>query len=171
MGYAALEKWYLKRAAVSDQNTSPKLFVTDLDGTALGGEYRTYRRLPDPFCVFLDRLVERGCRWTINSGWKTDLQWQLVLNSVVKSRPAFLMGSAGMQLEQVTQLDPVPVQPYSAQEIGRGLETAGTDFKARRHLIELLDVRATLAIEAGKRIVHARCILGESELSVGETST
>ncbi|MCJ7739120.1 MAG: hypothetical protein MUQ10_17705 [Anaerolineae bacterium] len=58
-----------------------------------------------------------------------------------------------------------------AQEIGRGLATAGADRSARRHLIELLDVRATLVIEAGERIVRAKCILGESDLSVGETNT
>ena len=32
----------------------PKLFVTDLDGTALGGGYEPYAKFPDHFSKFLD---------------------------------------------------------------------------------------------------------------------
>ena len=36
----------------------PKLFVTDLDDTALGGGYVPYARFPDPFSEFLIFKVE-----------------------------------------------------------------------------------------------------------------
>ena len=39
-----------------------KLFITDLDGTALGGDFEQYARFPDSFSKFLDKLTDVGWR-------------------------------------------------------------------------------------------------------------
>jgi len=53
-----------------------------------------------------------------------------------------------------------------AQHVGAGLEDAENDFKARRKLIELLDVRAMLAVEEGDQVVYFRCILSDEVLRI-----
>ncbi|OGV61970.1 MAG: hypothetical protein A3K18_06495 [Lentisphaerae bacterium RIFOXYA12_64_32] len=92
--------------------TFPRLFVTDLDGTALGGGYQPYGRFPDHFSDFLDRLTLRGCQWAINSTWDVNGQWQLVLGSKVRSRPTFLMGSTGLRLATWAEDGPVSVPDF-----------------------------------------------------------
>jgi hydroxymethylpyrimidine pyrophosphatase-like HAD family hydrolase len=94
--------------------TFPKLFVTDLDGTALGGGYEPYVRFPDRFAAFLDRLHAAGCRWAINTTWDVNGQWQLVLASAVRSRPAFLMAEVGCRLAEVRDDGPHMVEQYNA---------------------------------------------------------
>lgn len=91
----------------------PKLFITDLDGTALGGGFQPYARLPDFFSDFLDRLDARGCRWAINTTWDVEGQSQLVFASSVKSRPAFLVGEFGLRLATLNGETPEFVQPYT----------------------------------------------------------
>lgn len=76
----------------------PKLFVTDLDGTALGGGFEPYARFPDPFSEFLDKLHSKGCKWAINTTWDPHGQWQLTLASSVKSRPEYFMGELGYRI-------------------------------------------------------------------------
>ncbi len=93
----------------------PKLFVTDLDGTALGGGFQPYARFPDHFSVFLDRLASRGCQWAINTTWDVNGQWQLVLSSSVRSRPSFLMGEYGRSLARCDEKGPEIVEPYAAK--------------------------------------------------------
>ena len=93
----------------------PKLFVTDLDSTALGGGHRPYARLPNAFSDFLDKLDSRGCRWAINTAWGTNGQWELVLGSSVKSEPLFLMGETGHRLAVIKDGEPVPVEPFTSR--------------------------------------------------------
>jgi HAD superfamily hydrolase (TIGR01484 family) len=71
-----------------------KLFVFDLDGTALGGE-TSYAKFTGDFSEFLDRLSKQDIAWCINTTWDINGQWELILNSKVKSRPAFLIGEMG----------------------------------------------------------------------------
>lgn len=93
----------------------PKLFVTDLDGTALGGGFEPYARFPDSFSEFLDRLSDKGCQWAINTTWDPNGQWQLVLSSSVKSRPAYLMGELGYKLVKVNNGHLDFVEPYTSE--------------------------------------------------------
>lgn len=59
-----------------------------------------------------------------------------------------------------------------AVQVAEGLTAADDDFETRRRIIELLDVRATLAIEEGDKIVYLRCRFGDgSSLSVVTTNT
>ncbi|UUZ79359.1 HAD hydrolase family protein [Paenibacillus sp. P26] len=92
----------------------PKLFITDLDGTALGG-IRPYARLPDELSGLLDELNRRGCAWATNSTWDVKPQMQLVYASAVTSRPTYLIGGAGLQLCQVSGDEIHPVEPYSSR--------------------------------------------------------
>jgi HAD superfamily hydrolase (TIGR01484 family) len=100
----------------------PKLFITDLDGTALGGDFEQYARFPDPFSEFLDKLTANGCRWGINTTWDVDGQWDLVKTSSVKSRPDFLMAEFSRRLATTNDDGPVFVQPYT-DKMAAKLET------------------------------------------------
>lgn len=45
-----------------------------------------------------------------------------------------------------------------------GLEEADQDLTVRRQLIDVLDVRATLALEDGEKAVYVRCSLGKGSV-------
>jgi len=53
-------------------------------------------------------------------------------------------------------------------EIRQNLEC--TTFKQKRQIIDMLDVRGTLAIENDEKVVYVKCILGQQLLSVARTS-
>lgn len=94
-------------------NRKNKLFIFDLDGTALIPGKEPYARLPDFFSEFLDTISEKGWMWGINSTWDINGQWHLVLVSSVKSRPAFLAGELGHRLAYVKNSTIELVQPYT----------------------------------------------------------
>jgi len=58
-----------------------------------------------------------------------------------------------------------------AQKVSKGLEIADQDFEARRRIVDLLDVRVTLAIEDGEKIAYVRCLVDETSLSIDTTNT
>jgi len=58
-----------------------------------------------------------------------------------------------------------------AQEVAQGLEKADNDFAARRQLIEMLDVRATLAVEDGQKVAYVRCMMGDDAWPIASTSS
>ena len=93
-----------------------KLFITDLDGTALGGNYPVYTRFPECFASLLDELTVRGWNWAINSSWDIAGQWKLVQDSPVKSRPAYLIGEFGREIAQLRGGKPELLQPYCADQ-------------------------------------------------------
>jgi hydroxymethylpyrimidine pyrophosphatase-like HAD family hydrolase len=113
----------------------PQLFVTDLDGTALGGGYRPYARFPDHYSEFLDRLHARGCQWAINTTWDVQGQWGLVQVSSVRSRPAYFMAELGMRIATLKGDELEFVQPYTADMEAR------SDAINREHLVPaMLDI-------------------------------
>jgi site-specific DNA recombinase len=57
-----------------------------------------------------------------------------------------------------------------ARKVAGGLAKAETDFEARRQIIDLLDVRVTLAIEEGQKVAHVRCLVEGAELPVASTT-
>lgn len=77
-----------------------KLLVLDLDGTALGG-YQPYKKIPEPLCNVLDFLNSKGILWCINTTWGIAGQWELVKESPLKSRPAFLMAETGAEIAEI----------------------------------------------------------------------
>ena len=89
-----------------------RLFVTDLDGTALGGDYPVYARIPECLAETLDLLAENGWAWVVNTTWDVEGQWRLVLNSPLKSRPAYLIGEFGRKIAAVRDGRPVYLQPW-----------------------------------------------------------
>jgi len=82
------------------RRVKPKLFVFDMDGTALGG-HEPYEQFPRPFAKFLDELTERGIRWSTNTTWSPDMIHKVAQRSAVKSRPACLTGQTGRLLATV----------------------------------------------------------------------
>ncbi|MDI9547522.1 MAG: hypothetical protein QM346_07950 [Chloroflexota bacterium] len=57
-------------------------------------------------------------------------------------------------------------------KVAEGLEKADDDFETRRRIIDILDVRATLAIEDGKKVVYLSCrFLEDGRLLVSDTNT
>ena len=91
-----------------------KLFITDLDGTALGGDYEEYARFPDAFSEFLDSLAAKGHSWGINTTWDVGGQWDLVNISSVKSKPEYLMAEFGLRMASVKSGKPEFIQPYTS---------------------------------------------------------
>ncbi len=89
-----------------------KLFFTDLDGTALGGGFPVYARLPNRFAAFLDDLAEQGVGWCFNTSWDIKGQWELICNSPVESRPAYLVAEFGRKIARVSGDKLELIQPY-----------------------------------------------------------
>ena len=58
-----------------------------------------------------------------------------------------------------------------AREVVGGLTVADADFVAQRRLIEELDVRATLAVESGEKVIYVQCMLGAASLLVLSTTS
>ena len=90
----------------------PRLFVTDLDDTVLGGT-RIYRRLSDSLCGFLDDLAANGCQWLMLTAWRAKHQLDLVLNSPVKSRPALVIDQLGRNAYRMVQDRLEPMAAYN----------------------------------------------------------
>lgn len=94
------------------KNKFPKLFVTDLDSTALGG-FSPYARFPDVFSEFLDKLDKHGCRWATNTAWEAKPQIDLIMGSTMKSMPAYVTGAVSLELCILKGDKLEYVQPYS----------------------------------------------------------
>ena len=62
------------------------------------------------------------------------------------------------------------IQSFAA-EIAEGIEAAADSFQARRRIVERLDVQATVAIDEGRRMIHARCRLGAQDLRIASSAT
>ena len=58
-----------------------------------------------------------------------------------------------------------------ATEVRQGLEVADEDFQARRNIVETLDLRASLVVESGEKVVYIQCIVGEDSLQVVSTTS
>jgi hydroxymethylpyrimidine pyrophosphatase-like HAD family hydrolase len=93
----------------------PKLFIVDLDGTALAKGQEPYARFSDQFSGFLDTLAKHGCEWGINSTWDVQGQWHLSLVSSVKNKPKYLMGELGLRLAEIKNSSIEFIQPYTAR--------------------------------------------------------
>jgi ribosomal protein S15P/S13E len=77
-----------------------------------------------------------------------------------------------IQLEAVTLTDEqIATITDFASEVSEGLEIAGQDFDARRKMIDLLEVRVTLAQEDEEKVVYVRCLIDETKLSIAPKST
>jgi len=77
-----------------------KLFVFDMDGTALGG-HTPYEQFPRHYVKLLDSLERSGIRWATNTTWGPKAQYLLSIFSKVKSEPACLVGGTGWEVATV----------------------------------------------------------------------
>jgi hypothetical protein len=71
--------------------------------------------------------------------------------------------SAHLQTKVLSDEQIADIEAFCAQ-IRHGLEVA--TFEQKRQVIDLLDVRGTLAIENEEKVVYVRCLLGQQLLSV-----
>ena len=72
---------------------------------------------------------------------------------------------AHLEADELTESDIEKIREFAA-EVAEGLEKGKDTFERRRGVIELLDVRASLTVEDGEKIVEAWCFLGRKKLSV-----
>lgn len=101
----------------------PKLFVTDLDGTALGGGHRPYAKLPPAFSAFLHRLAGRGCMWATCTTWDAQAQLNLIEASPDAPPPSYLIAGSGLGIHTIQAGERRSVDPYTAMMAQRSDET------------------------------------------------
>jgi len=65
-----------------------------------------------------------------------------------------------LEQRQLTQQQIKSLMQFTA-EVAQGLEVAEGDFSARRRIIEMLNVQATLTIEDGQKVAYVQCSLGD----------
>jgi hypothetical protein len=58
-----------------------------------------------------------------------------------------------------------------AHMVGKGLRLAEDDFDQKRKIIELLNVRITLALENQEKVVYAECLLNDTTLTITSKTT
>ena len=75
-----------------------------------------------------------------------------------------------LETQKLTEKQIQRIQEFS-EVVAEGLGRAEGNFEARRQIIELLDVRVTLTVEDGEKVVYVRCILGDDSLSVDDPTT
>ncbi len=71
--------------------------------------------------------------------------------------------SAHLQTKVLSNEQIADIEAFCAQ-IRHGLDIA--TFEQKRQVIDLLDVRGTLAIENEEKVVYVKCLLGQQLLSV-----
>ena len=76
--------------------------------------------------------------------------------------------AAQLEAQTITDEQVTTITEF-AQEVACGLEEADRDLEARRQIIELLDVKVTLALEDGEKVAYVRCAVGNDALSIVPT--
>jgi site-specific DNA recombinase len=66
---------------------------------------------------------------------------------------------ASLQATSLSKDESLQIHDFLA-EVAAGLQATVDDFQRRRRIIETLDVRGTLAIEDGQKVVYVRCPIG-----------
>ena len=77
---------------------------------------------------------------------------------------------ATLEVQTLSDSQIVTIEDF-AKRVAGGLAKAEESFEARRHIIDLLDVRATLTIEDGQKVVYVRCLVDKTALSIESTTT
>ena len=73
--------------------------------------------------------------------------------------------AAGLRATLLSKDQSLQVQDFLA-EVVEGLQLAGDSFESRRRIIEMLDVRGTLAIEDGQKVLYVRCPIGANTFAI-----
>jgi site-specific DNA recombinase len=93
-------------------------------------------------------------------------QLETTITALEKKQAGLLMT---LETQTLTDDQITTIEDF-AREVAGGLAEAETDFDARRRIIDLLDVRVTLAIEEGQRVAYVRCLVDDMVLSIESTS-
>jgi hypothetical protein len=90
------------------------------------------------------------------------------LETVVSSLEREQMGLTSHLEATVLSSRQIETVKEFATKVAGNLESMNGDFAAMRGLVETLDVQVTLVIEDSKKIVHARCIVGEGSWGLSD---
>jgi site-specific DNA recombinase len=72
---------------------------------------------------------------------------------------------ANLAQQSLTQEQIANMKAFAA-EVAEGLAAAEDDFEARKRIVDMLRLEATLTIEDDEKVVYVRCMLGEAMLSL-----
>jgi hypothetical protein len=87
---------------------------------------------------------------------------ETTIEALLRERDAL---DASLAQQSLTQEQIVGILAFAAQ-VAEGLAAAEEDFEARRRIVEMLRLEATLAVENGEKVIYVRCIVGEAVLSL-----
>lgn len=158
--------------------TNPDLLVEGLKAEQAERE-QAVKPLKDRLDVIDDlladnrRQLERALDLYLSSDFPKEMltgrkeQLQATIDALEHER----LGLVARVEAQILTDEQVRIVAGFVKDVTQGIEAADRDFEARRHLIRLLDVQATLAIEDGQKVVYARCMLGDDTLSIGSTDS
>jgi HAD superfamily hydrolase (TIGR01484 family) len=145
---------------MANEQPQVKLLIFDFDGTALGG-HEPYAQFPPDFCVFLDKLTERGVRWVTNSGWAVRGQLEVVRASTVRSSPAFLIGETGREIAVMQNGSAEHDAAYAAfiREQDRSFRQRNGEsvHRVARTLLDTNHLTAFLFDFSHRNLLHCKC--------------
>jgi site-specific DNA recombinase len=72
---------------------------------------------------------------------------------------------AHLEKENLTDHQIVTITEF-VQHVAAGLEVADEDFEVQRRILEMLDVKVTLAVEDSVRLVYALCLVDSTKLFI-----
>lgn len=165
-------------AAVRAKQASIRLFVFDLDNTALGG-YTPYHKFPERFVKFINSLRSRGIGWATCTTWGIDLQFSMVQYSGITNPPTFLSGSSGLELSRVRSWKLVPDEEYRRHVAETSARFRKRNWQAvRKTMAELLrrdwlcefefNFQNIVSFKARKGRAKAVRMLAKDELPAGQ---
>jgi hypothetical protein len=105
----------------------------------------------------MERLVELYLDGTWDKDWFKQRETQLreTIESLRQERDGL---KAQLDARTITE-DQIRAVEDVAQEVAGSLDSVEDDFDTKRRVIDLLDVRATLAEEDGEKVLYVRCVL------------
>jgi DNA repair exonuclease SbcCD ATPase subunit len=117
----------------------------------------------------MDRLLELYLSGEFSKGRLSERRDKLERRTRrLKSERADLQ----QQLQEHTISDAqVATVTAAAQRMAEGLVVVDESFEARRKVIDHLDVKVTLRIEDGQKIIDAECWIGEATVPIASGST
>jgi hypothetical protein len=117
----------------------------------------------------LEKLLDLYLSGDFDKEMLTDRKARLetTIGALEKERADLL---ATLEVQTLTDDQIMTIEDF-AREVAGGLEEAEASFDARRHIIDLLDVRVTLTIEEGQKVAYVRCLVDETALSIEPTNT
>ena len=75
-----------------------------------------------------------------------------------------------LQIDTLTQKDIQTIREF-ALTIGQGLQLADYNYEIKRKIIDLLDVQVILIVENNEQVVHAKCRISDTTMTITSKTT